>query len=129
MSNRIVIAEAGMEKPMAAEKTEAGKKSADQQNINNEKIEKGYGAAGKHNERKYKAVSRNGDTLELSEAGNRLGGKGGADASPGKKVIAEVAGQISDAALSKYSKSKLRKLYASRQISRQQYERALKKHQ
>jgi len=104
MSNRIV--EIGMEKPMAAEKTEVGKKSADQQNINNEKIENGYGAAGKHVERKYKAVSRNGDTLELSEAGSRLGGKGGADASPGKKVIAEASGQI----------------------SRQQYERAMKRH-
>lgn len=85
MSNRIVIAEAGMEKPMAAEKTEVGKKSADQQNINNEKIEKGYGAAGKHVERKYKAVSRNGDTLELSEAGNRLGEKEAQMLLPGKR--------------------------------------------
>lgn len=126
MSNR--IAEIGMEKPMATESTESGKKSADQQNVNQEKIEKGYGAAGKHDERKYRAVSKNGDTLELSEAGSRLGGKEGADASPGKKVIAEASGQISDAALSKYSKSKLRKLYASRQISRQQYERAMKRH-
>ena len=127
MSNR--IAEVGMEKPMAAENTEVGKKSADQQNVNQKKIEKGYGAAGKHDERKYTAVSRNGDTLELSEAGSRLGGKGGADGSPGKKVITEPGGQISDAALSKYSKSKLRQLYAGRQISRQQYERAMKKHQ
>ena len=125
MSNR--IAEIGMEKPVAAENIEMGKKSADMQSVNHEKIEKGYGEAGKRIERKYTAVSKNGDTLELSEAGSRLGGKGGADASPGKKVIAEASGQISDAALSKYSKSKLRKLYASRQISRQQYERAMKK--
>ena len=127
MSNR--IAEIGMEKSMTAESAEVGKKSADRQNINHENIKKGYGAAGKHDERKYKAVSKNGDTLELSEAGSRLGGKGGADASPGKKVIVEAGGQISDAALSKYSKPKLRQLYASRQISRQQYERAMKKHQ
>ena len=127
MSSR--IAEIGMEKPVAAENTEVEKKRTDKQKVNNEKIDKGYGAAGKHDERKYKAVSKNGDTLELSEAGSRLGGKGGADVSPGKKVIVEAGGQISDAALSKYSKPKLRQLYASRQISRQQYERAMKKHQ
>lgn len=127
MSNR--IADIGMEKTVDTKSAEAGKKSTGQQNANHEKIAKGYGAAGKHDERKYKAVSKNGDTLELSEAGSRLGGKGGADASPGKKIIAEADGQISDEALSKYSKSKLRRLYAGRQISRQQYERAMKKHQ
>lgn len=127
MSNR--IADIGMEKTVTTKSSEAGKKSTGQQNANQEKIAKGYRPAGKHDERKYKAVSKNGDTLELSEAGSRLGGKGGADASPGKKVIAEANGQITDAALSKYSKSKLRQMYTSRQISRQQFERVMKKNQ
>ena len=74
-----------------------------------------------------KAVSRNGDTLELSQAGSRLGDKGDAGSSPGKKVIAESNGQISEAVLSGYSRSKLRQLYADKQITRQQYERVLKK--
>lgn len=125
MSNRII--EVGLEKTIATEKTETQKKNTDGADRKREKIEKGYGCMGKNSERKYKAVSRNGDTLELSQAGSRLGDKGDAGASPGKKVIAESNGQISEAVLSGYSRSKLRQLYADKQITRQQYERVLKK--
>lgn len=110
MSNRIT--ETGAEKTMVMENAKVEKNSEGQQNVKCEKTEKGNETGEKRDERKYEAVSRDGDTLELS----------------GKKVIAETGGQISDAVLSGYSKSKLRQLYAEEQISRQQYERAMKKH-
>lgn len=85
MSNKII--EVGLEKTIATEKTETQKKNTDGADRKREKIEKGYGCMGKNSERKYKAVSRNGDTLELSQAGSRLGDKGDAGGHSGAQGI------------------------------------------
>lgn len=55
----------------------------------------------------YKAISKDGDTLELSKRNTSL--------------------RYSDAALSKLSAVKLKQLLADEQISKQQYDKALKR--
>lgn len=59
----------------------------------------------------YEAISKNGDTLELSDHGKKL-------ASSGSK--------IADNILAGYSDAKIKQLYTSQKISRQQYERIVK---
>ena len=54
----------------------------------------------------YAAISRDGDTLEISK------GRG--------------IGELPDAILAKYSKQKLKQLLINRQITRQQYDKAMK---
>lgn len=78
--------------------------------------------------KRYEAISKNGDTLELSEAGKALEQNrelGSADNA--KMVISDSATRISDSTLAGYSESKLRQLYAQRSITKQQYDKAMKK--
>ena len=75
-------------------------------------------------EKDYTAVSKDGDTLELSE--------GSANKTSQKVKIAETdennpASRMTDAALAKCSKSKLKQLLSTGKISKQQYEKAMKK--
>lgn len=77
----------------------------------------------------YNAVSKNGDTLELSEAGRALGEQKDVDnqSFSGKSGITDSVKKISDIALARYSKAQLKQLYASKKITKQQYERFQKK--
>ncbi|MCI8299883.1 MAG: hypothetical protein HFI69_05960 [Lachnospiraceae bacterium] len=79
--------------------------------------------------RNYNAISKNGDTLEISEAGKLLGVHTEMeDLTPsGRNSIACSTQKIPDVALAGYSKTKLKQLYASNKITKQQYERMLKK--
>lgn len=79
--------------------------------------------------RKYDAVSKNGDTLELSEKGKKLGEYMRADHTvlSGEKAVLGSGKQIPESILSGYSEAKLRQLYANKEITKQQYERIMKK--
>ena len=79
--------------------------------------------------RNYNAISKNGDTLELSEAGRTLGVHTEAEnMSPSDKSSMEGSGKkIADVALAGYSKTQLKQLYVSKKITKQHYERILKK--
>lgn len=79
--------------------------------------------------RNYNAISKNGDTLELSEAGRSLGVHTDMENLPssGRNSIAGSSKKISDVALAGYSKTQLKQLYANKKITKQQYERILKK--
>lgn len=78
--------------------------------------------------RHYTAVSKDGDTLEISEdtkTGNSKENKHGIAVNNSAKN----AVKVTDAALAKCSKSKLKQLLQNGQISKQQYDKALKKKQ
>ncbi|MEY8392314.1 hypothetical protein AALA98_13280 [Lachnospiraceae bacterium 45-W7] len=77
----------------------------------------------------YNAISKNGDTLEISEEARLLGVHTETEHLPlsDKNSITGSGKKIPDAALAGYSKEKLKQLYASKQITKQQYERILKK--
>lgn len=79
--------------------------------------------------RNYNAISPNGDTLELSEAGRSLGGQTETEHLSlfGRSSIAGSGKKIPDVALTGYSKGKLKQLYVSKKITKQQYENMLKK--
>lgn len=84
------------------------------------KTEDGYERKEAGLKRDYDAISKNGDTLELSEKGKKLGrymDKDG-EAFSGKK--------IADNILAGCSGAKLKQLYANKEITRQQYERIIK---
>ena len=79
--------------------------------------------------RNYNAISKDGDTLELSETGKKLGIRANIEnlSFSGEKTNTDSGKKISDAALSGYSETKLKQLYASKQITKQQYEHSIKK--
>lgn len=62
--------------------------------------------------KRYDAVSKNGDTLELSDVG---------------KAMEKDGGKILDSTLSGYSESKLKQLYIQKTITKQQYDKAMEK--
>lgn len=86
-----------------------------------EKIAKEDVKVKKRVQKNYDMVSQNGDTLELSDAGKKLCVSQEADevSSAGKKV--------SDAVLSGCSEAKLKQMYAQKKISKQQYEKAMRR--
>ncbi len=70
--------------------------------------------------KKYTAVSKNGDTLELSGVGKKN--------SVTLKSINNTSSstqEISDATLSTYSSVKLKQLYSQNEITKQQYDKAM----
>jgi len=79
--------------------------------------------------RTYDAVSENGDTVEISEAGRSLQAQENTDGNQyslsEKKATSDK--KLSDAALAGYSEKKLKRLYNSKEISKQQYERAMRR--
>lgn len=77
----------------------------------------------------YDAVSKNGDTLELSEEGKKLGehsDEGNSSVSV-KKVFSDSAKKISDTMLASCSETRLKQLYANKEITKQQYDRMIKR--
>lgn len=82
-----------------------------------------------HTDKNYRNISKNGDTLELSETGRKLGGqKQTVNASQSaKKVISESGGSIPDSSLASYSETKLRQMYSNKEITKQQYDRVMKR--
>ncbi|MCR4831491.1 MAG: hypothetical protein K5883_08590 [Pseudobutyrivibrio sp.] len=84
---------------------------------------------------KYNFISKDGDTVELSETAESMNDSEESDdgiIKPKKKIISEgnmklAKTSISDATLAKMSKAKLQQLLAAGQISRQQYNKAVKK--
>ena len=93
------------------------------------KMEEGYGNKEVEMKRNYDAISKNGDTLELSEEGKKRGEHSDMDKSSlsAKKVIQESGKKISDSILAGYSEAKLKQLYANKEITKQQYDRMMKK--
>ena len=79
--------------------------------------------------RTYDAVSENGDTVEISEAGRSLQAQENTDGNQyslsEKKATSDK--KLSDAALAGYFEKKLKRLYNSKGISKQQYERAMRR--
>lgn len=93
------------------------------------KTEEGYGGKEIEMKRKYDAISKNGDTLELSEDGKKLGKHSDME-NPflsGKKIISDSGKKISDSILAGCSESKLKQLYANKEITKQQYDRFIKR--
>lgn len=77
----------------------------------------------------YDAVSKNGDTLELSEEGKKMGehpDKVNPSTSV-KMIISDSGKKISDSILAGCSDAKLKQLYANKEITKQQYDRIMKK--
>lgn len=111
--------------------TEVGRNRADKMPADDreQKTGEGYGNKKVELKRKYEAVSKNGDTLELSEEGKKSREHMGmADASlPAKKIISDSGKKISDSILNGYSEAKLKQLYANKEITKQQYDRIMKK--
>lgn len=93
------------------------------------KTEEGYAKKEIEPERNYEAVSKNGDTLELSEDGKKMAGHSAAEdlSQSEKKVISDTGKKVSENVLAGYSEAKLRQLYRNGEISRQQYERVMKR--
>lgn len=91
--------------------------------------EEGYGTKEVELKKNYDAVSRNGDTLELSEEGKRRREHTDMDqpSVSGEKVISGSGKKISDNILTGYSETKLKQLYANREITKQQYDRIMKR--
>lgn len=93
------------------------------------KAEEGYGNKAVESKRSYDAISKNGDTLELSEEGRKLGehsDKGNASISA-KKIFSDSGKKLSDSMLAGCSETKLKQLYANKEITKQQYDRIIKK--
>lgn len=76
-------------------------------------------------ERNFAAINKDGDTLEISDAASK--GDTSNKNVTGKLSSVNTGVRMSEAALSKCSKSKLRQLLQNGQISKQQYEKAMKK--
>ena len=93
------------------------------------RTDEGYGTKEVELKKNYDAVSRNGDTLELSEEGKRRGEHTDMEhpSLAAKKVISDSGKKISDHILTGYSEAKLKQLYANREITKQQYDRIMKK--
>lgn len=88
-----------------------------------------YGGKEIELKRNYDAVSKNGDTLEISEDGKKLSEHPckGSLSPQTKKVFSDSEKKISDNILTEYSEAKLKQLYINKEISKQQYERIIKK--
>ena len=93
------------------------------------KTEEGYGGKEIELKRNYDAISKNGDTLELSEDGKKLGKHPNMEnpSISGKKVISDSGKKISDSILASCSEAKLKQLYANKEITKQQYDRFIKR--
>lgn len=93
------------------------------------KTEEGYGRNEIELKRNYDAISKNGDTLELSEEGKSMGEHPEMDnpALSGKRVISDSGKKLSDSILAGCSEAKLKQLYANKEITKQQYDRIMKK--
>lgn len=93
------------------------------------KTEDEYGRKEVNLIRDYDAVSKNGDTLELSENGKKMAGQQDTEEVShfGKKVISDTGKKISENILAGFSEAKLKQLYANKEITRQQYERIMKR--
>lgn len=91
------------------------------------KLKEGYGIK-EVGMRKYGAISKNGDTLELSESGKELGRHPHVDVRSlsGKKIISDSGDKMPDNVLAGCSKARLKQLYANKEITRQQYEHIMK---
>lgn len=93
------------------------------------KTEEEYGDKEIEMKKSYDAISKNGDTLELSEEGKKMGEYSDTD-NPSlstKKIITDSGKNISDSILAGYSEAKLKQLFANKEISKQQYDRIIKK--
>lgn len=92
------------------------------------KTEEGYEGKEVELKRNYNAISKNGDTLELSKEGKELGEHPdmGKSTFSTKKVISDSGKKISDNILTSYSEVKLKQLYANKEITKQQYDRIIK---
>lgn len=93
------------------------------------KTEEGYGGKEIELKRNYDAISKNGDTLELSKEGKKLGKHPDRENSSlsGKRIISDSDKMISDSILAGCSAAKLKQLYANKEITKQQYDRFIKK--
>lgn len=93
------------------------------------KTEEGYGGKEIELKKNYDAISKNGDTLELSEDGKKLGKHTDMEnpSISGKKVFSDSGKKISDSILAGCSEAKLKQLYANKEITKQQYDRFIKK--
>lgn len=83
----------------------------------------------KKESKKYSAISKDGDTLELSDKG-KISGKNinTQNLSVSLKNTSMASGKkISAAMLSGYPEGKLKLLYANKEITKQQYEPVMKK--
>lgn len=93
------------------------------------KTREGHGAGETGPKKKYDAVSRNGDTLELSENGKKMAGHPGMGGSSlsGKKIISVAGKKLSETVLAGFSEAELKRLCANNEITRQQYVRIMKR--
>lgn len=111
--------------------TEVTKNPADEVSAGGrkKKTEEEYGNKEVELKKNYDAVSKNGDTLELSEAGKKMKEHSDMDnpSLSANKVISDSSKKISDNILSGYSEAKLKQLYANNEITKQQYDRIIKK--
>lgn len=105
---------------------QAEKKVADPEQNNNEGIETMSKDVSEEKKADYSAVSKDGDTLTLSERSKDSGNIQTKADAPDGKVIAS-SEKMTDAALAKCSTSKLKQLLQQGKISKQQYEKAMKK--
>lgn len=93
------------------------------------KTEEGYGNKELDLKKNYDAISKNGDTLELSEEGKKMGEHSdkGDSSIPAKKIFSDSGKKIPDSMLASCSEAKLKQLYANKEITKQQYDRMIKK--
>lgn len=75
----------------------------------------------------YDAISKNGDTLELSEAGKALSINMNNTSISGENNANNSGKKLSDAALIGYPEAKLKQLYLNKVITKQQYQGILQK--
>lgn len=79
------------------------------------------------NNKKYTSISKNGDTLELSEAGkkNAAALQNVSNINSSNSSSSSSTQNISDATLASCSTSKLQQLYSQNAITKQQYDKAM----
>ncbi len=109
-----------IKRPQVDEMSAADRKKKTEEEGGNKEIEM---------KKSYDAVSKNGDTLELSEEGKKMGEHSDTEdpTLSTKKIISDSGKNISDSVLSGYSEAKLKQLFANKEISKQQYDRIIKK--
>lgn len=78
-----------------------------------------------NSDKKYKKISRDGDTLEISNNGEEEAMRMKRESTDGKLVISE-SSKKSDAELRSCSQSQLCQLYSDHKITKQQYEKFMK---
>lgn len=111
--------------------TEVRRNTVDEMQVGdkNKKTEGSYGNKDVELRKGYDTISKDGDTLELSEQGKRWLKRPYVDKTSisGNKIITSSGKKISDSLLTGYSEAKLKQLYASKEITKQQYNRIIKK--